>query len=101
MAVGSIPNSTTLLLLSLCQVHLFEHYCTEKPGLLFDDTAAYTWQYVQAASAALERSQTPHTTAQELMIHVHHDKVIDPALVKPVSPVAWHTLPGHGEELHW
>lgn len=87
MAVGSIPNSTTLLLLSLWQVHLFEHYSTEKPGLLFYDTAAYTWQYVQAASPALEKSQTPHTTAQELMMHVHQDKVIDPALGKPVSPV--------------
>lgn len=101
MAIRSIPNSTTLLLLSLFQVRLFEHYSTEKPGLLFYDTAAYTWHYVQAASPALERSQTPHTTAQELIIHVHQDKVIDPVLMKPVSPATWHKLPGHKEELHW
>lgn len=35
-----------------------------------------------------------------MCITLQPDKVIDPALVKAVSPVTWHTIPGHEEELH-
>lgn len=35
-------------------------------------TPAYTWQYAQEASPALERCRTTYATAKELMIHVCH-----------------------------